>query len=131
MEANNISATPFDLTSATFPYPGGASLGPGTPAAALDLSHNTNPNNHTPAATAPPTVHPTTGIDANLFDEWNNPGNEMWYLPPGPAFFQNVGVGGDSSAVAMTSEGVNIGGLDLLDYMGMDSSQFGGAEMGF
>lgn len=41
----------------------------------------------------------------------------MWYLPPGPAFFQNM----DNTAVAMTAEGVNVGGLDLLEYMAMDT----------
>lgn len=63
-------------------------------------------------------------MDAGLFDDWNNPGNEMWYLPTGPAFFQNM----EGQSVAMTSEGVNVGGLDLLDYMAMDASQFGGME---
>lgn len=132
MEANNISATPFDLSSSTFPYPGGASLGPSTPAAALDLnsnnqhgsSHNHAGNNNHSNGNPPP---PGAGMDATLFDDWNNPGNEMWYLPTGPAFFQNMGVGGDSS-VAMTSEGVNVGGLDLLEYMAMDSNQFQGME---
>jgi hypothetical protein len=130
MEANNISATPFDLSASSFPYPGGASLGPSTPAAALDLGNHSNGQHHAQNPT-PNHAAPNGGIDATLFDEWNNPGNEMWYLPPGPAFFQNVGVGGDSSAVAMTSEGVNIGGLDLLDYMGMDSAQYGGTVMEF
>lgn len=130
MEGNNISATPFDLSASSFPYPGGASLGPSTPAAALDLGNHANGQHHAQNPT-PSNAAPNGGIDATLFDEWNNPGNEMWYLPPGPAFFQNVGVGGDSSAVAMTSEGVNIGGLDLLDYMGMDSAQYGGTVMEF
>ena len=61
-------------------------------------------------------------MDATMFDDWNNPGNEMWYLPTGPAFFQNM----ENSAVAMTAEGVNVGGLDLLDYMAMDPSGFSG-----
>lgn len=56
------------------------------------------------------------GNVASAFDEWNTPGNEMWYLPPGPAFFQNM----ENSAVAMTAEGVNVGGMDLLEYMVMD-----------
>lgn len=60
------------------------------------------------------------GMDVTLFEEWNNPGNEMWYLPAGPAFFQNMG----DSAVSMTAEGVNVGGLDLLEYMAMDPVQF-------
>jgi hypothetical protein len=54
--------------------------------------------------------------DNNAYDEWNNPNNEMWYLPTGPAFFQNI----DSNSVAMTAEGVNVGGMDLLEYMIMD-----------
>ena len=71
----------------------------------------------------------TNGIsgqqDNGLFDaDWTNPGNEMWYLPPGAAFFQNI----DSTSVAMTAEGVHVGGMDLLDYMAMDPTdpgQFG------
>lgn len=108
-EANNISATPFDLSTGNFPYPGGASLGPATPAA---VEPNTNPS------------APGAGMDATMFDDWNNPGNEMWYLPTGPAFFQNM----ENSSVAMTAEGVNVGGLDLLDYMAMDASQFSGMD---
>ena len=110
-----ISATPFDLTTGNFPYPGGASLGPGTPAAALDST--TTANNSNPSA-------PGVGMDPNMFDDWNNPGNEMWYLPTGPAFFQNM----ENNNVAMTSEGVNVGGLDLLDYMAMDPTGFSGME---
>lgn len=73
-----------------------------------------------------PTAVDTTvaNMDASLFEEWNNPGNEMWYLPPGPAFFQNM----ENSSVAMTAEGVNVGGLDLLEYMAMDPSQFAGLD---
>ena len=61
----------------------------------------------------------------NIFgdSEWNNPGNEMWYLPPGPAFFQNIGA---NSTGAMAAEGVGVGELDLLDYMAMD--QFPGMD---
>ncbi|KAB5570257.1 hypothetical protein GE09DRAFT_957636 [Coniochaeta sp. 2T2.1] len=108
----DISATPFDLTSGTFPYPAGSAsmFGPSTPAPAGD-------NNS------------TNGIsgqqDNNIFDpDWANPGNEMWYLPPGAAFFQNI----DNNSVAMTAEGVHVGGMDLLDYMAMDPTdpgQFG------
>lgn len=60
-------------------------------------------------------------LGENMFgegSEWNN--NEMWYLPAGPAFFQNVG----DSSVAMTAEGVNVAGIDLLDYMAMDPPGF-------
>ncbi|KJZ76253.1 hypothetical protein HIM_04335 [Hirsutella minnesotensis 3608] len=107
-EANNISATPFDLSTGNFPYPGASSIGPSTPTAHVD-SHPTAPS---------------VGVDMHLFEEWNNPGNEMWYLPAGPAFFQNM----ENSAVAMTAEGVNVGGLDLLEYMAMDPVQFSGIE---
>jgi hypothetical protein len=44
--------------------------------------------------------------------DWNN-GNEMWYLPPGAAFFQNV----NDQTITQTADGVNVGGMDLLDYM--------------
>lgn len=100
-EPNNISATPFDLSTGNFPYPGNASLGPSTPTAI---------DNH------------TSNLDVSVFDDWSNQGNEMWYLPPGPAFFQNM----ENSSVAMTAEGVNVGGLDLLEYMAMDPTQFAG-----
>jgi hypothetical protein len=56
---------------------------------------------------------------SDIFDsaDWNNSGNEMWYLPPGPHFYADM----SNSAVAMTAEGVNVGGLDLLDFMTMDA----------
>lgn len=100
----NISATPFDLGTGAFHYQPPVSAGPATPAAALENGGG---------ATA-------GGMDVTLFEEWNNPGNEMWYLPAGPAFFQNMGDG----TVSMTAEGVNVGGLDLLEYMAMDPVQF-------
>lgn len=108
-EPNNISATPFDLTTSNFTYPVASSLGPSTPTADNNHGNGSGANGH---------------MDINLFDEWNNAGNEMWYLPPGPAFFQNM----ENSAVAMTAEGVNVGGLDLLEYMAMDPVQFPGME---
>ncbi|OLN82731.1 Transcriptional activator ARO80 [Colletotrichum chlorophyti] len=118
----NISATPFDLSTGNFPYPSGTAsvLGPSTPAAQPDNGGSgANGNGANPAGS-------TSGMDG-LFDstDWNNPGNEMWYLPPGPAFFQNM----DNPAVAMTAEGVNVGGLDLLEYMAMDTG-FPGMEGG-
>ncbi|KAG9252611.1 uncharacterized protein F5Z01DRAFT_638116 [Emericellopsis atlantica] len=112
MEGGNISATPFDISTSAFPYPGGTSLGPATPTAVLDPSTN------------PQLSAPGTGMDANMFDDWNNPGNEMWYLPTGPAFFQNM----ENSSVAMTAEGVNVGGLDLLDYLATDPNVYHGAD---
>ena len=58
-----------------------------------------------------------------LLDEWPGAdggaagdGNEIWYLPPGAAFYQNM----ENNAVSMTAEGINVGGLDLLDYMAME-----------
>lgn len=100
--ATNISATPFDLSTGNFPYPSGTAsvLNPSTP--------------------APPVDHAVDGIagSGGVFDtnDWANPNNEMWYLPPGPAFFQNMENGG----IAMTAEGLNVGGVDLLEYMAMD-----------
>ncbi|KAH7374667.1 transcriptional activator ARO80 [Plectosphaerella cucumerina] len=92
----NISARPFDLSTGNFPYPSGtaSALNPSTPAPPIDQ-----------------------GVDG-IFDssDWANPNNEMWYLPPGPAFFQNMENGG----IAMTAEGLNVGGVDLLEYMAMD-----------
>ena len=66
-------------------------------------------------------------INDNMFggNDWGS-GNEMWYLPPGAAFFQNVG----DQTITQTAEGVNVGGMDLLDYMtlaepfGMDGQGF-------
>ncbi|KAK3375420.1 hypothetical protein B0H63DRAFT_482865 [Podospora didyma] len=106
----NISATPWDLTSGSFPYPSGSAsmFGPSTPAAAPGLhDHHGNGNNH------------ANGLTESLtFDnsDWTNPSSEMWYLPAGPAFFQNI----DNTSVSMTAEGVNVNGVDLLDFMAMD-----------
>jgi hypothetical protein len=44
----------------------------------------------------------------------------MWYLPTGPGLFQT----GENSNVTMTDQGVNIGGIDLLDFMTMDPTHF-------
>ncbi|KAK4154195.1 hypothetical protein C8A00DRAFT_42997 [Chaetomidium leptoderma] len=106
----NISATPWDLTAGTFPYPAGSAsmFGPSTPAATTGLVDNSGNSNN-------------GGLtDGGLFDnpDWANPNNEMWYLPTGPAFFQNI----DNNAVSMTAEGVNVGGIDLLEYMAMDQN---------
>lgn len=97
----NISATPFDLSTGNFPYPSGSASGliPSTPAPPVDQ--------HAPGA-----------VD-NMFEagDWANPNNDMWYLPAGPAFFQNMESNG---GIAMTAEGLNVGGVDLLEYMAMD-----------
>ncbi|KAK3357291.1 hypothetical protein B0T25DRAFT_452221 [Lasiosphaeria hispida] len=112
----NISATPWDLTSGNFPYPSGSAsmFGPSTPAASGGMQDNGgNGNNHNPG-----------NINHDIFDgpsDWTNPGNEMWYLPPGAAFFSNMG----EASVSMTAEGVNVGGIDLLDFMAMDDQQYG------
>lgn len=53
------------------------------------------------------------GVDNSLLsggNDWDAAGNELWYLPAGAAFFQN------DQTVTQTAEGVNIGGMDLLDY---------------
>ena len=58
----------------------------------------------------------------NIFDgqsDWNN--GEMWYLPPGPSFFQNMG---ENTNITMTDQGVNMGGVDLLEYMARDPIPF-------
>jgi hypothetical protein len=54
---------------------------------------------------------------------WSN-GEDMWYLPAGAAFFQN-----NDQAITQTAEGVNVGGMDLLDYMALDN--FGVDGSGF
>jgi len=46
---------------------------------------------------------------------WSN-GEDMWYLPAGAAFFQN-----NDQAITQTAEGVNVGGMDLLDYLALDN----------
>lgn len=59
---------------------------------------------------------------ADIFGEhadWAAPSSDLWFLPAGPAFFQNVGGPGDTN-VGMSAEGINVGGMDLLDYMAMD-----------
>ncbi|KAK4137185.1 hypothetical protein BT67DRAFT_371129 [Trichocladium antarcticum] len=148
----NISATPWDLTTGTFPYPlGSASMfGPSTPAATTGGIDNHasgggpgpgqgsgSANNNTTTTT---TATNNTGTAAGslpdggggggggvLFEnaDWANPGDEMWYLPTGPAFFQNI----DNTSVSMTAEGVNVGGLDLLEYMAMDPMEHHGFAM--
>jgi hypothetical protein len=60
-------------------------------------------------------------IDPTFAGEWN-PDN--WYLPAGQAFFQN-----SDQMITQTAEGVNVAGLDLLDYM-MASDPPGMSGMG-
>lgn len=54
---------------------------------------------------------------ASFGEDWNAPDDPMWYLPTGAAFIQNMG---DNHAVAMTAEGINIGGSDLLNFLAGD-----------
>jgi hypothetical protein len=49
-------------------------------------------------------------------NDWNS-NNEMWYLPPGTEFFRNI----NDQTITQTAEGVNVGGMDLLDFMTMDN----------
>lgn len=85
----NVSATPYDLNQGSF-FPG------------------------TPYSQAPGSTYggDTTDTAFGADSDWNN-GSEMWYLPPGAAFFQNV----NDQAITQTADGVNVGGMDLLDYM--------------
>lgn len=103
LDTSNISATALDMPP-NFYYGGSTGMDPSTPSAALD-------------SVMPP--------GDNMIEGLNMPDDEMWYLPPGAAFFQNSM---ENGAVAMTAEGVNVGGMDLLEYMGMDQTQFTGAE---
>ncbi|KAF4631749.1 hypothetical protein G7Y89_g6391 [Cudoniella acicularis] len=94
----NVSATPFDLNT-------GAFFGASTPFSQAPGS------NYSGVAQNDMTDVFGPGSD------WNS-ANEMWYLPPGAAFFQNV----NDQAITQTAEGVNVGGMDLLDYMTLDNS---------
>lgn len=124
----NISATPFDIPS-NFPMPT-AFGGPATPAvsglsAGLAADH-VNPSGSNNGSSASNT-HNNNSTSANMptadifgdSGDWAGPGSDMWFLPAGPAFFQNVGGPGDTN-VGMSAEGINVGGMDLLDYMAMD-----------
>jgi len=97
---DSVSATPFDLNSGAF--------------------YGNPPHNQAQ----------TYGVDMTeqLFGGNDWAGNEMWYLPPGPEFYNNV----NNQTITQTAEGVNVGGMDLLDYMTlgdlpmMDSTQYSG-----
>ncbi|CAG8976872.1 hypothetical protein HYALB_00003483 [Hymenoscyphus albidus] len=93
----NISATPFNpgpFFGASTPYSQAGSAYGGTNA------------------------HPDLSDVFGGTGDWNASNTEFWYLPPGAAFFQN---GNDQ--VTQTADGVNVGGLDLLDYMTLDNGQ--------
>ena len=81
--------------------------------------HDNPSNNFFPGTPYNQAPGSTFGADMgdNMFggNDWNG-GNEMWYLPPGAAFFQNV----SDQTITQTAEGVNVGGMDLLDYMTLD-----------
>lgn len=118
----NISAMPFDMPS-NFHIPTGFG-GPTTPAA-TGVSAETGP-----AAAHSTSANLGVGLGANgssnlgsdMFGtdgtDWTG-SNDIWFLPAGPAFFQNMGAPGENT-VAMSAEGVNVGGIDLLDFMAMD-----------
>jgi len=91
-------------------------FGPSTPAP--NIPDHGNGNGNGGAGNNNNNNSSTGGLSDAMFDntDWNNPSNEMWYLPTGPAFFQNI----DNTSVSMTAEGVNVGGIDLLEYMAMD-----------
>ncbi|KAI1880258.1 hypothetical protein JX265_001879 [Neoarthrinium moseri] len=102
-----ISATPFDISTGNFPYPTGSSsvFRPSTPA--------------------------PTGLNLDIGDifepvpDWTNPDDQMMYLPTGPGLFQTMG---ENSNVTMTDQGVNVGGIDLLDFMAMDHLPYGNMD---
>ncbi|KAI0019037.1 hypothetical protein F4780DRAFT_771477 [Xylariomycetidae sp. FL0641] len=100
--SGNVTATPFDLSSGNFPFP---------PGSASVFSSST------PAPSGNVMDPPSLGD--NLFEpstDWASE-DQMWYLPPGPGLFQNMG---ENSNVTMTDQGVNVGGVDLLEFMAMD-----------
>ncbi|KAI0976405.1 hypothetical protein F4678DRAFT_416946 [Xylaria arbuscula] len=106
--SGNISATPFDMSSGNFPFPVGPAnmFGPGNQ-----------------GSSAAGVLESAQGLSDNIFDpntDWAT--DEMWYLPPGAGLFQNVG---ENSNVTMTDQGVNVGGIDLLEFMAMDPPNFG------
>lgn len=96
----NVSATPFDLNSGSF-FPA-----PGTP-------YNQAPGSN---------YGDMQDVFGSTTGDWSASGNnEMWYLPPGTAFYQHI----NDQGVTQTAEGVNIGGMDLLDFMALDNPTFG------
>jgi len=108
-----ISATPFDPRTGTFAYHSGMEsvLVPSTPTplpAAIGRHGHGHGHGHGAQGNEP------------MIEDWSSgegaDNDLMWYLPTGPAFFQNV-----ENNVSMTAEGINVNGMDLLDYMAMDS----------
>ncbi|KAB8295921.1 hypothetical protein EYC80_008741 [Monilinia laxa] len=100
----NLSATPYDLNQGDF-YAG----------------------THYPAISGGPSfngdssIHSIFGIPGSNNNDWgnNNTNDEMWYLPPGSAFYQDLN---NQVNITQTADGVNVGGMDLLDYMALDNA---------
>ncbi|KAI1344328.1 hypothetical protein F5Y15DRAFT_109596 [Xylariaceae sp. FL0016] len=103
--SGNISATPFDVSTGNFPYLAGSNsvFGATTPGPSGGIMD-------------PPGLN-------DIFEpnsEWTAD-DQLWYLPPGPGLFQTMG---ENSNVTMTDQGVNVGGVDLLEFMAMDPPSF-------
>lgn len=115
----NISAMPFDMPS-NFPIPGFG--GPATPAASGVAADNSGSANNNAAGLAASMTASSSNLASDMFGtdgtDWGG-GSDIWFLPAGAAFFQNMVAPGENN-VAMSAEGVNVGGIDLLDYMAMD-----------
>lgn len=103
-------------------FSGGPGPGPATPAGP-GSSTGVASDNH--GANHPNVISDMFGGSDG--QDWAaGPANDMWFLPAGAAFFQNVGGPGDSG-VGMSAEGINVGGMDLLDYMAMDQYPLDGS----
>ena len=91
------------------------------------MNHGALYNAGTPYRQAPGSAYGNNEMSDFLGsgNNWTGNNEDMWYLPAGAAFFQN-----NDQATTQTAEGVNIGGMDLLDYMtlsefpGMDGAGF-------
>ncbi|KAJ2978727.1 hypothetical protein NUW58_g7404 [Xylaria curta] len=109
--SGNISATPFDLPSSNFPFPTSSTSMFG----AVNQGSSSN-------------VLDSSGLNDHIFEpaaDWAT--DDLWYLPPGAGLFQNVG---ENSNVTMTDQGVNVGGVDLLEFMAMDPPNFSNLNPG-
>lgn len=139
----NISATPFDIPSnfaipTAFGGPGGlGGPGPGNHLTGTGGGlGNVNAGSLAPETSHSHHAHNLTaggaggGVSNDMFGaagdgaDWT--GDDIWFLPAGSAFFQNVAGPGDSG-VGMSAEGINVGGMDLLDYMAMDQYPLDGS----
>ncbi|KAM3084475.1 zinc finger transcriptional activator [Clarireedia jacksonii] len=92
----NVSATPYDVNQGDF-YVG-------------------NNYNHSQGVPFNSDLNHLFGVGDN--NDWVGGNDEMWYLPPGPAFYQDL----NNQAITQTADGVNVGGMDLLDYMTLDTN---------